>query len=773
MEAKGIERFYNSYKRNLYEIRHIEKTIFEESYDYQKWEISLREKSKVLREIYEQNESILNTELRAVLNDGELDEQLITDLLQHIMYFVYEDHYDFEVTEKVLNKLESYIETKAQDWQKIKYYYIKGLMIAKGMSLDLSYDWYGKITKVCGDWTKEDRNSSKERLLDAYLYRVMCLGAYEKGNCELFFESLNTAIKEWQRPETLEVLEVIYGPDSDVSNYVKKRLELLHFCMALIVTKENISAMSEARIKELYQYLEKEYTQGIKDKKLNCNIFLAYHKLRYFTEEITEEEYAVALAIFYKPSVYEYPTDMNFEMKQKDLFSCLEHNRYFCNSFTYALKLLPERIKYETDEAQREKIYEEIEEYICGLSTMENGVYLDVLLVETMQIMAKTMENQKVFQLLETIMLHRQLPTAIHLAMVSKLVTLYITYVLEKEPKLMIGVLGTTTVEEVQNKKEDIIEFALKSGLCHDVGKLLSTDVINLQSRKITDEEFGIIKKHPMAGRNIAEEIEAFKPYANIILGHHLFADKSGGYPADVNVPTGGYGVITDLITICDSIDAATDVLGRNYAKGKNFKKIAEELKAQSGTRYSKELVDVLCASKELSEEMEKLTGPLRAGVYHDLYVRRVKPLAYEKEYVERCFNEYEEFDKVNVEKFLMRYTDEVPQDIADNYKNFTEKYVMKTIKDEILGVFLGEKVSINNTEGVMIELILVKNSARKAGLGQKMLVNAEKELFKKGYAFVAMESKEELGIMERFMWINGYVAKDNNLLVKELKEQE
>ena len=46
-------------------------------------------------------------------------------------------------------------------------------------------------------------------------------------------------------------------------------------------------------------------------------------------------------------------------------------------------------------------------------------------------------------------------------------------------------------------------------------------------------------------------------------------------------------------------------------------------------------------------------------------------------------------------------------------------------------------------------------------------------ELLKKGYGFVAMESKEELGIMERFMWINGYVAKGNNLLVKELKEQE
>ena len=60
MVTKGIEKFYNSYKHNLYEIRHIEKTIFAESYDYRKWEASLREKSQVLRSIYEQNENLLN-----------------------------------------------------------------------------------------------------------------------------------------------------------------------------------------------------------------------------------------------------------------------------------------------------------------------------------------------------------------------------------------------------------------------------------------------------------------------------------------------------------------------------------------------------------------------------------------------------------------------------------------------------------------------------------------------------------------------------------------
>lgn len=44
MNGKDIEQFYNKYKYNLYESKYIEKSIFAESYNYQKWETGLREK---------------------------------------------------------------------------------------------------------------------------------------------------------------------------------------------------------------------------------------------------------------------------------------------------------------------------------------------------------------------------------------------------------------------------------------------------------------------------------------------------------------------------------------------------------------------------------------------------------------------------------------------------------------------------------------------------------------------------------------------------------
>lgn len=770
MVGKDIEQFYNCYKRNLYEIRHIEKTIFEESYNYEKWESGLYEKSQTLREIYEKNEKLFNSKIRLLFDHvEELNDELVTNLLQHIMYFVYEDHMDFEITQKVLEFMEDYIETKALDWQKIKYYYIRGLMLAKGITKDYNYNWYGKITAVCKDWTQSDRSGSKERMLDAYFYRIICSARYDHTNIKGFFEQVDEAKMQWQRPETLEVLKKIHEKERDVEHYVKLRLQLFDYLQILIFSEENFGKMSEKEVSRLYTYLENEYKQGLKNKRLNARIFIAYHQIRYYMGQIDKEEYVRSLSLYPCPKPYEYPVHLNFEMRREDLFASLEQHRYFCNSFTYALLLLPEKLKYTEDSIRQNVIFEEIERYICGLSNMENGEYLDSKLVDAMKIMATRMEDEKVFDLLETIMLHRQLPTDIHLTMVSKLVEMFAGYLVKEKPEMLVGILNTTTADEVRSAGDKIISFVVKAGLCHDIGKLSCTDIINLQSRRITNEEFAVIKGHPLEGKRIADEFAAFKPYSNIIAGHHLFADRTGGYPMDICIPTDAYTVVTDLITICDSIDAATDVLGRNYTQGKSFNNIITELRNQSNTRYSKELVDILCASEKLSKEMEQLTGPMRAGVYRDLYIRRVKPLAHDKEYVERCFTEYEKDDRECVLEFLHTCSEQIPLKNIDDFERYEEKYLVKNINREIIAVFLGRKICINQADGILLELIFVKDMSRNVGIGRRILTYVEAELNQKGYSFVAMESKEELGMMERFMWINGYTGEKSNLLIKYL----
>ena len=226
---------------------------------------------------------------------------------------------------------------------------------------------------------------------------------------------------------------------------------------------------------------------------------------------------------------------------------------------------------------------------------------------------------------------------------------------------------------------------------------------------------------------------------------------------------------IIDLITICDSIDAATDILGRNYTKGKDFDKILSELKEQSGIRYAKEFVDILSASEELKTEMSRLTGEQRAAVYHDLYARRVKPLALDKNYVERYFRACEPVDEESVVAFIQKYTGTDNGFCTDKFRQCEEKYLVKNVEDDIIGVFLGKKETLDNNAAIFIDVLLVKENSRHAGIGSRLLFSVEDKLREKGYAYVAYKVQEELGNAERFMWINGYKNDMADVLKKEI----
>ena len=770
MNGKDIEQFYNKYKYNLYESKYIEKSIFAESYNYQKWETGLREKSEILRGIFEDNEKLLNDTIRTLLkNPEQLNDDLVTALLQHIMYFTYEEHYDYEVTERVLNLMEPYIENQAKDWQKIKFYFLKGFMLAKGQIRNYGYPWYEKMTAVCSEWMEADRDGSKERLLDAYIYRVLCTITYENDNPGKILEQIDEALRQWRRPEAMEMLETIYGTVKDVERYIRLRQELIEYLQVFVISKENIEKLPAKMTERLFLYLEKEYNNGVAKRRLNARVFLAYHQIRFYSGQISEAEYVKALDLYEKPSPFFYPCNMNFEMRGRDLFSCLEQHRYYCNSFTYANLILPEKLRFKQSKIKCASICMDIEDYVCGIVPMENTAYMDNLLLISMQAMSKHLSESKVFRVLETGILHRQISTAIHMNVVSKLASVFTEHIIEHNPKLLIGVFDYTTENQIRQKKKEIISFVEKAGMCHDVGKVLYSDIFNLQYRGITDDEFKIIKRHPVTGQKIVEAIDAFRPYSDVVAGHHLYADRNGGYPENAKIKNASNTILIDLITICDSIDAAMDIWGRSYAKGKTFTGTLEELQAQKGTRYSEELVDFLCNSKELLEQMEAVTGKKKVLIYRGLYTRRVKARALEKEYVEKYFRNYKRKDVHRVTAFLEHFAEESIRNKLSDLKKYEEIYLVKNIHKELLGVFLGKKITLENKEGIMIDLILVKDTARHIGIGRKLLDYAEEKARAKGYDFVAMEKKEELGSMERYMWIQGYSVFENGLLIKRM----
>ena len=210
-------------------------------------------------------------------------------------------------------------------------------------------------------------------------------------------------------------------------------------------------------------------------------------------------------------------------------------------------------------------------------------------------------------------------PTYVHSNMVAQFSQCMAKYLLNSNPELFIGFPGCETTEKVIEHKEQILQYTYHAALCHDIGKLFIIDTISMYGRRLLDDEFLMIKSHPVTGGNIAKEHESTRDYTDVIMGHHLWYDCSKGYPVKFDTFKSPYKTIIDLVTAADCLDAATDTVGRSYNRGKTFSDYEQEITEGSGTRYAPFLPE-LFKQPELRKEIEYLLDTGRKKIYRESF---------------------------------------------------------------------------------------------------------------------------------------------------------
>ena len=86
---------------------------------------------------------------------------------------------------------------------------------------------------------------------------------------------------------------------------------------------------------------------------------------------------------------------------------------------------------------------------------------------------------------------------------------------------------------------------------------------------------------------------------------------------AQVNAHFGVTSV--DALTVADSLDAATDDIGRCYTAAKPLEKLIEELRAQKGSRYAPAVVE-LFDDPDFCTEFRRKLYESRQSVYLEVY---------------------------------------------------------------------------------------------------------------------------------------------------------
>ncbi|MBF0407136.1 MAG: GAF domain-containing protein [Candidatus Riflebacteria bacterium] len=155
--------------------------------------------------------------------------------------------------------------------------------------------------------------------------------------------------------------------------------------------------------------------------------------------------------------------------------------------------------------------------------------------------------------------------------------------------------------EMLLEKKE--IENIKYAGLLHDVGKIGIKDSIIGKPERLTDEEYTMIKRHPVIGAEILKPVDFLADKIPGVLHHHEYFDGRG-YPAHLKAEE--IPLIGRIICVADAFDAMTS--NRPYRKGLSIDVALEELKKFSGRQFDPICVDAFLKAfeKRIDQWFEK-----------------------------------------------------------------------------------------------------------------------------------------------------------------------
>ncbi|MCR4320117.1 MAG: HD domain-containing protein, partial [Candidatus Brocadiaceae bacterium] len=132
-----------------------------------------------------------------------------------------------------------------------------------------------------------------------------------------------------------------------------------------------------------------------------------------------------------------------------------------------------------------------------------------------------------------------------------------------------------------------------RGALLHDIGKMGVPDNILLKVEPLTDEEWIIMRKHPVYAYELLSHIAYLRPALDIPYCHHEKWDGTG-YPS---------GLKGESIPLAARIFAVVDVWDamrsdRPYRKGWVEEKVREHIKSLAGTHLDPKVVEVFLKMK-------------------------------------------------------------------------------------------------------------------------------------------------------------------------------
>lgn len=209
----------------------------------------------------------------------------------------------------------------------------------------------------------------------------------------------------------------------------------------------------------------------------------------------------------------------------------------------------------------------------------------------------------------------RNISTLIHSLSVAAISNLIFDEAVKVNSSYFNGIIDNYQDEEIFINKDKIKECLYEMCIFHNIGKYQLEKIISNNYRPLLKSERKAIQSHTIIGYDMLNADSTPDYIKDAVLLHHKYYDGKGGYPD--NEHTNNLPLIS-ILSIADSIDAATDVIGRCYASNKTLDDLILEFNNEKDTRYSSFLVELI-QRKDIKEKIENILNNERFNFIYQI----------------------------------------------------------------------------------------------------------------------------------------------------------
>ena len=621
----SISELYREYKKRLDDVDQIERELLDTD-NLEDWLERLNRKSELIRKYYKQTEREINTLINPILYEEKpLDDETAMELYEGAYSYYREVMCDDVMESQMFVRLWEYFAQKGDEYNE------RSCRCAFSNNAFLNVE--GNLRKLAmeqAEWVAgymdkidhlrrihkndEDFYVDVQRVLGTLRSRYQMEKAQFEPNIERMIECFNdfSKIRRYRQYFADEHWESIVKPLEDIGTDVLF-MAVLHWNSLPDKLKETLGPT--------YPLGFIEQTK-LPPHKRNMKVYVGYIVYAFYSGLLKPEQTFTLLRS------YSHSIDKEYDFNDPDWYNQPADSRF--SVLTTTTKPMLEMIEaFNCDTAKKVRLkaelFYEISTYIETIPRQcACKEYLDQALYHMLyDLISFIDEDDMAIEFIDCMIISRQMATLIHTVMTAKLCEAVLKPLIHEHPEMFLTVLSVDDPEEVADYEELLIKLMYNAARCHDIGKILIANIVNTQIRRLSDMEYSYIKFHPKWSYEILMRNRNLQTYAEIALGHHRSYDGKSGYPMYFNNQKSKFRILIDLLTICDCMDAATDVFGRNYTKGKTFDSVLAEFKRAAGTHYNPEIVQFILENEELRDTLRNLTSMEgRADLYFHIYRR-------------------------------------------------------------------------------------------------------------------------------------------------------